>query len=45
MEAIDIGIKYAEDVISGKIDVCKWIKRACQRYVNDLGRGDDFPFG
>jgi phage terminase large subunit-like protein len=28
--------KYAVDVVSGKIQVCKWITLACQRHLDDL---------
>ena len=30
--------KYARDVVSGKIDACKWVKAACQRQLDDLKR-------
>lgn len=33
---VDKGTKYANDVISGKILACKWIKLACQRHLTDL---------
>ncbi len=29
---------YAQQVVSGKIDVCKWVKFACQRQLDDLKR-------
>jgi len=32
--------KYAEDVLSGKILACKWIKLACQKYQSDRKRTD-----
>lgn len=28
--------KYVNDVISGKILACQWVKLACQRFLNDL---------
>ncbi len=30
--------KYARDVVSGKVDACKWVKLACQRQLDDLKR-------
>jgi len=27
---------YARQIVSGKIDACKWVKFACQRQLNDL---------
>ena len=33
-----IGIKYAEDVVKGKIISCKYIKQACQRFLDDLDK-------
>lgn len=30
---------YVDDVLSGKKNVCKWIRLACQRYRNDLASG------
>lgn len=32
--------KYARNIIAGKIISCKWVKLACQRYVNDRKRDD-----
>ena len=29
-----IGIKYANDVVKGNIEVCKNIQLACQRFLN-----------
>ena len=31
-----IANKYARDVVSGKIDACRYVKLACQRHLNDL---------
>jgi phage terminase large subunit-like protein len=28
--------KYAQDVLNGSIPACHWVKRACQRYFDDL---------
>jgi len=33
--------KYAEDVISGKILACRWVKLACQRHLDDLEHGHE----
>lgn len=32
--------QYIEDVMSGRENVCKWVKLAIQRHVNDLERDD-----
>lgn len=32
--------QYIEDVLSGKVVVCKYVKQACQRQVDDLKRAD-----
>ena len=32
----DVAKKYIDDVLSGKIITCKWVKLFCQRHVNDL---------
>ena len=32
--------KYAEDCLSGEILVCKWVKMACQRFLDDLEHGE-----
>jgi len=34
-------IKYAEDVLSGDILACRWVKLACQRHLNDLEHGHE----
>lgn len=31
-----IALRYAEDVISGQIVACKWVKAACRRHLKDL---------
>ncbi len=38
--------KYAEDIISGKINACLFVKQACQRYIDDLEKiaQDDYPY-
>ena len=37
------GVKYAEDVVSGKVVACQWVKLACQRFLDDL-KSPDFYF-
>ena len=37
------GVKYAEDVVSGKVVACQWVKLACQRFLDDL-KSQDFYF-
>lgn len=32
--------QYAHDVVSGKRDVCKWVRLACKRHLKDLLRTD-----
>lgn len=34
------GIRYAEDVVSGKIVACQWVKLACQRFLDDISSPD-----
>jgi len=33
--------RYANDVLSGKILACKWVKLACQRQLDDLEHGHE----
>lgn len=33
--------QYAQDVVSGKIVACHWVKRACQRHIDDLTHGHE----
>ena len=35
---VDAGLKYAKEVLSGKIPACQWVRLACQRQVDDLQR-------
>jgi len=37
---------YTEDVLSGKIVACRWVKLAVRRHLDDLGRADTpgFPY-
>src|SRR6267143_348072 len=30
------GLRYAQDVVAGKIPACKYVKQACQRQLDDL---------
>ncbi|HBP5146152.1 TPA: terminase large subunit [Pseudomonas aeruginosa] len=41
MTPSDIARQYASDVVGGGIVVCRYVKLACQRFLNDLGRQDD----
>ena len=34
------GVKYAEDVVSGRIVACQWVKLACQRFLDDINSHD-----
>lgn len=38
--------KYANDIVSGKIDACTYVKQACQRYLDDLEKvaEDNYPY-
>lgn len=36
----EIAEKYAEDVVSGQIIACKYVKLACKRHLDDLKRPD-----
>lgn len=40
---VDVANFYAEDVVSGAIVACKWVKLACQRHLDDLKR-NDWPY-
>lgn len=46
MTPSDIARQYASDVVSGGIVACRYVKLACQRFLNDLGRqgDDDWPY-
>lgn len=35
---VSIARKYAEGVVSGKVIACEWVKKACQRQIDDLAR-------
>ncbi|WP_367341784.1 terminase large subunit [Limosilactobacillus sp.] len=42
----DVAVQYAKDVISGKQVAGKLVIKACQRFLDDLGKQDtkDFPY-
>ena len=33
--------QYIDDVLSGEIAACKYVRQACQRHMNDLANGSD----
>lgn len=35
---VEIGNRYARDVVAGKVPANKWVKLACQRHLDDLAR-------
>ena len=37
-------VQYAEGVRAGLIPVCKWIQKACERFLDDLAWQDDKDF-
>lgn len=37
---VEIANGYIDDVLSGRIVACKWVKLACQRQRNDLARAE-----
>lgn len=40
MAKVQQGIDYANKVISGDIIACKYVKQACQRFIDDLAHGE-----
>lgn len=38
-----IALRYARDVVRGKIVACQWVKKACQRQLDDLERAERDP--
>lgn len=38
---VEKALQYAEDVVSGRILACKWVRLACQRHLRDLERQED----
>jgi phage terminase large subunit-like protein len=41
-----IGIQYAKDVVAGRINVCKWVRLAAKRHLDDMQRkpSADWPY-
>ena len=39
-----IALEYAEQVTAGKIIACRWVKLACQRFLDDLAQQDNVAF-
>lgn len=42
-----IGLAYAHGVVTGEIPACAWVRKACQRSLDDLARwdgGEDAPY-
>lgn len=41
-----IALRYARAVVSGEILSCRWVKLACKRHLDDIGKSRDkaFPF-
>lgn len=46
MTYADVALKYCRDVVSGKIDACKYVKLSCQRHLDDLvkSKSRNFPY-
>lgn len=40
------GLLYAQQVVSGEIPACRWVRAACQRQIDDLAKpfGTDWPW-
>lgn len=38
--------RYAREVVAGEIIACKWVRLACQRHLDDLGKekAKDYPY-
>ena len=34
---------YVADVLAGREPACKWVKKACQRHLDDLARSRRVP--
>lgn len=41
---VDIANRYIEDVLSGRIEACEFVKQACQRQKDDLAGLDGYRF-
>lgn len=44
MTNVEKANKYAQDVVSGKIAACRYIKKACKRHLDDLEKQQDLAF-
>ena len=44
MTNVEKANKYAQDVVSSKIAACRYIKKACQRHLDDLEKQQDLAF-
>jgi len=42
----EIALKYCNDIVSGEILACNYVKLSCQRHINDLGKSKDpsYPY-
>lgn len=41
----DLALKYAEDVLEGRVPACRYVRLACERFLKDLERqGTDWPY-
>ncbi|PYD59236.1 terminase [Novacetimonas maltaceti] len=41
---VDAAIRYADEVVSGTIPACQWVRLACARFLSDLARDADWPY-
>src|SRR5215813_7288246 len=43
---VALGLEYAQHVVSGETLACDWVKRACQRHLDDLAKytGGETPY-
>lgn len=39
-------VKYAQDVVKGKIPVCEWVRLSCSRFLDELeqSKNPDYPY-
>lgn len=46
MTPSDKALRYANDITSGKVPACKWVVKACERFLKDLKRqgSKGFPY-
>ena len=44
MSLFDHTTAYAESVVAGKVNACRYVKLACQRHLDDLKKDWDFRF-